>query len=58
MQSDEDGKLKPLTDDKILEAMQEFAEESLKCYIMEQKKCASSYEAMRVAKMFFESELF
>lgn len=58
MQPGEDGKFKSLTDVEILQAMQDYAEEALRCYIMERTRCNSNFEALRTALMFFESELF
>jgi len=52
----EGDEVKPLTDQEILELMQEYAEEVLTSFIWDRTGWASKFEANRLAKMFFESE--
>ena len=51
---DEIGKLKPLTDRKILEAMEEYSNEKLINFILNSTRCGSRFEAKRLAERFNE----
>lgn len=56
MQTDEDGKIEPLTDQQVIQAMHEYSIEVLTAYI--QQNCRSRFEAEMAARIFMEKEPF
>ena len=53
-EQDENSKLKPLTDGKILEAMEDYSNEKLVNFILTSTRCGSRFEAEQMAGRFNE----